>query len=320
MAAESEILLEAGTNELEVVEFSLKFPDEHGKMLLQTFGINVAKVREIIRIPQITKLPSQHASILGICTLRDELIPILNLSDWLYNYDALNDKQKLIVAEFNLIKVGFIVHDVNRIHRLSWAQVESPDSVNNMDIENSSVVGIIKLDEKIILMLDIEKILAELNPELGIINMNDNVAKSQQNHNILLAEDSVVIRNMLCDKLHKAGFNITSFHDGLAAWEHLQDTVANVKSAAEVFEIYDLVITDIEMPKMDGYSLTKNIKTHPLLTNLPVIIFSSMITDDARHKGQSIGADAQYAKPQINSIIADIEDIIKKRDEKTEAA
>ncbi|KAA3656814.1 MAG: chemotaxis protein CheW, partial [Calditrichaeota bacterium] len=148
MAAQTDILLESGTNELELIEFLLKYPDEYGNMIEQPFGINVAKVREIIRIPKITKLPSQHASVLGIFKLRNELIPVMNLADWLFNYDYCDEKQKLIVSEFNTIKVGFIVHDVNRIHRFSWSQVESPDSINEMDIDNSSVVGLIKMEQR----------------------------------------------------------------------------------------------------------------------------------------------------------------------------
>ncbi len=316
MAAETDILLETGTNELELIEFSLKYPDTYGKMIYQSFGINVAKVREIIRVPQITKLPGQHETLLGIFKLRDELIPVMNLADWLYHYKERDDKQKLIVTEFNALKVGFIVHDVERIHRLSWMQVESPDNINDLDFDNSSVVGLIKSQEKIILMLDIEKILAEINPDLGINAMSDKIIQADTERKILLAEDSVTIRNMLTQKLRAAGYQIKSFHNGLAAWEHLQELAVSIEDPGDIFQTYDLVITDIEMPKLDGYSLTKNIKTHEKLSGLPVIIFSSMITDDARHKGESVGADAQFSKPQIDCILDSMEEIIKKRDEK----
>ena len=316
MATETEILLETGTNELELIEFLLKYPDEYGNMIVQSFGINVAKVREIIRIPKITKLPSQHPAILGIFKLRDELIPVLNLADWLYHYDHRDEKQKLIVTEFNTIKVGFIVHDVNRIHRLSWQEVESPDSINEMDIDNSSIIGIIKMEQKIILMLDIEKILAEINPQLSLNAMHNELLNPATERKIILAEDSVTIRAMLTEKLTSAGYKITPFHNGLSAWEHLEELASSTRDMDSIFASYDVVITDIEMPQMDGYSLTKKIKSHPLLSGLPVVIFSSMITDDARHKGESVGADAQYSKPQIDSILEGMEKIIQQRDEK----
>lgn len=310
MAIDSNILLESGTNELEIVEFKLNNSAEDENSF-QSFGINVAKVREIIRLPAITKLPNLPNCVLGIFTLRDRLIPALDLNKYLYGNTINQSNRKMIIAEFNKMACGFIVNDVHRIHRISWSQIEAPDTLNEFNNNESSVIGIIKFDDRNILMIDIEKIIADIDPKSAI-----DIAEASKTLTgkpiAITAEDSSTIRKMITDKLIGAGFEIKSFNDGEAAWNYLTEISGKCKSAADLKNYVNVIVTDIEMPKMDGYTLTKNIKSDNILTNVPVVIFSSIVSQDVMHKGKSVGADAQLTKPQIGILIDTIYEILEK--------
>ncbi|MCX6155425.1 MAG: chemotaxis protein [Candidatus Kapabacteria bacterium] len=303
------ILLETGTNELEVVEFVLAYIDESKKQKSQSFGINVAKVREIIRMPELTRLPGLSDTVCGIFRLRDVLIPAIDLTKYLYSVNSYNKNYKMIIAEFNKIRVGLIVSDVSKIHRISWSQIISPESVNEMESENSTVVGIIKVEDKNILMLDIEKILFDIDPS-GLNKIQDVNIEVKGKPVALTAEDSFTVRKMVTERLTKAGFELIPFKDGLEAWEAL---VALAEKSDDIFDKVNIVITDIEMPRMDGYTLTKNIKSHPKLCKLPVVIFSSIISGEMLHKGRSVGVDAQLTKPQIGELLETINLLIEQK-------
>ncbi|RID87609.1 chemotaxis signal transduction protein CheV [Peribacillus asahii] len=287
------ILLESGTNELEIVEFGI------GK---NKFGINVIKVKEIINPVPITIVPHAHPNVEGIIELRGEVLPVVNVADALGFPASENPKQdKFIVAEFNQQKVVFHVHSVTQIHRISWTQIEKPsDMYQGLE---GQIIGVIKLNGDMILLLDFEKIVVEINPETGIsIQQVKKLGKrSNSQTRLVVAEDSPLLRKLLHDTLTEAGFEyLEFFENGQDALDYLEGIVESGKPLAD--EVH-LVITDIEMPQMDGHHLTKRIKQHPELSKLPVIIFSSLITDSLRHKGQIVGADAQISKPEITALI-----------------
>ena len=310
MGMETNILLESGTNELEIVEFRLNSVNSQGLATVQSFGINVAKVREIVRMPQITKLPNLPPSVLGLFTLRNKLIPALDLNNYLFRQPNNADNRKMIIAEFNKMACGFIVNDVHRIHRISWAQIEAPDTLNELNSSDSTVVGIIKFEDRNVLMIDIEKIIADIDPNSaidGVIEIPTVTGKPIA----VTAEDSATIRKMITDKLNLAGFEIVSFNDGEAAWNYLNELSKTCKNINELHNKVNVIITDIEMPKMDGYTLTKNIKGDSLLSQIPVVIFSSIVSQDVLHKGKSVGADAQLTKPQIGILIETIRELLK---------
>ncbi len=302
MGSQTNILLESGTNELEIVEFILKFPGKNGSEVTQSFGINVAKVREIIRMPELTKLPSLHEGVLGVFSLRDSLIPALDLSNYLYGIENKEESRKMIITEFNKIRCGFIVNEVNRIHRISWGQIDSPEALQDFDSERSSIIGIIKFENKNILMIDIEKIVAEIDPK-SAIDIRSPAHKMTGKPKAITAEDSATIRRMITGRLKSAGFEIQSFNDGLEAWQELENIAEKAAAGADIKDFVDVIITDIEMPRMDGYSLIKQIKSNQYLSSLPVVIFSSLINQDVLHKGKSVGADAQLTKPQIGELL-----------------
>ena len=310
MGMETNILLESGTNELEIVEFRLNSINSQGLATVQSFGINVAKVREIVRMPQITKLPNLPPSVLGLFTLRNKLIPALDLNNYLFRQPNNAENRKMIIAEFNKMACGFIVNDVHRIHRISWAQIEAPDTLNELNSSDSTVVGIIKFEDRNVLMIDIEKIIADIDPNSAIDGVIEILTVTGKPIAVT-AEDSATIRKMITDKLNLAGFEIVSFNDGEAAWNYLNELSKTCKNINELHNKGNVIITDIEMPKMDGYTLTKNIKGDSLLSQIPVVIFSSIVSQDVLHKGKSVGADAQLTKPQIGILIETIRELLK---------
>ena len=310
MGMETNILLESGTNELEIVEFRLNSVNSQGLATVQSFGINVAKVREIVRMPQITKLPNLPPSVLGLFTLRNKLIPALDLNNYLFRQPNNAENRKMIIAEFNKMACGFIVNDVHRIHRISWAQIEAPDTLNELNSSDSTVVGIIKFEDRNVLMIDIEKIIADIDPNSAIDGVIEILTVTGKPIAVT-AEDSATIRKMITDKLNLAGFEIVSFNDGEAAWNYLNELSKTCKNINELHNKVNVIITDIEMPKMDGYTLTKNIKGDSLLSQIPVVIFSSIVSQDVLHKGKSVGADAQLTKPQIGILIETIRELLR---------
>lgn len=287
------ILLESGTNELELVEFGI------GK---NKFGINVIKVKEIINPVPITQIPHAHRNVEGIIELRGEVLPVVNVATALgFPVSETPDLDKFIVTEFNKQKIVFHVHSVTQIHRISWNEIEKPSEMyQGLD---SQIIGVVKLRGEMILLLDFEKIVVEINPETGInVQEVKKLGKRERsNKKLLVAEDSPLLRKLLFDTLSEAGFlDVEFFENGLDALKYLE-SLAN--SGKDVTKEVQLIITDIEMPQMDGLHFTKRVKEHPQLSKLPVIIFSSLITDDLRHKGQMVGAQDQVSKPEIAELV-----------------
>ncbi|RXI97839.1 chemotaxis signal transduction protein CheV [Anaerobacillus alkaliphilus] len=294
------ILLESGTNELEVIVFSI------GEGV---FGINVMKVREIINPLPVTKMPNGHPNVEGIIRLRDEVIPVIDLAKVIgFPASERPEQDKIIVAELNKMKVAFHVHNVSRIHRISWEQIEKPTKLSQ-GLEGSTI-GVIKMDENMILLLDYEKIVVDISPESGI-NVGQLKAlgpRERSNKKIVIAEDSPVLRKLLEDTLSSAGYkNLHFFEDGRQAWDYLEQLGNNKNTISELPHV---IITDIEMPKMDGHHLTKRIKEHKVLNDIPVVIFSSLITGDLFHKGERVGADAQVSKPEIVHLVQKIDQLL----------
>lgn len=211
------------------------------------------------------------------------------------------EQDKFIVAEFNKQKIVFHVHTVTQIHRISWDQIEKPSEMYQGP--ESQIIGVVKLYGEMILLLDFEKIVVEINPETGI-NVQQVKKLGQRERStkkLVVAEDSPLLRKLLHDTLNEAGFtNIEFFENGKDALQYLEAITSQGKSITDEVQ---LVITDIEMPQMDGHHFTRRIKENSQTAKLPVIIFSSLITDDLRHKGQMVGANAQVSKPEIAELV-----------------
>ncbi|WP_153720686.1 chemotaxis protein [Sporosarcina cascadiensis] len=300
MANDSGILLESGTNELEIVGF---------EMGGNRYGINVIKVKEIIMPLPITPIPHAHFAVEGIIQLRGEVLPVVSMEKILGMAPSANPQdEKYIVASFNKQTVVFKVHNVTQIHRISWNQIEKPSGI--YAAENSQVIGVIKLDGEMLLLLDFEKIILDINPEGGInVEQVKKLGKRERSDKrLLIAEDSPLLRKLLNDTLTEAGYgNLDFYENGKDAYDYLE-SIAD--QGIDVQKEVQLVITDIEMPQMDGHHFTKRIRENSKLAELPIIIFSSLITDDLKHKGLSVGADDQVSKPEIAELVLKIDKFI----------
>ncbi|MED1601785.1 chemotaxis protein [Alkalihalophilus marmarensis] len=292
------ILLDSGTNELEVIVFNVG----NG-----TYGINVMKVREIVQTQTVTHIPNSHPHIEGMIRLRDEVLTVVNLKEVLGCVSEGDDSQdKFIVSELNKMKVAFRVSCVSRIHRISWEQIEKPTELSQG--LQSATTGVIKLDGQMILLLDFEKIVVDINPSKGInVEQVRKLGRRERSHKkIVVAEDSAMLRKLLHQTLAEAGYEqVTFFENGKEALDYLEYLQTSDEHTVE--EEVQLVITDLEMPKMDGLHLTRRIKEDDDFKRIPVIIFSSLITDDLYHKGIAVGADRQVSKPEIVKLIEEID-------------
>ena len=287
------ILLETGTNEFEIVEFSI------GNV---NYGINVAKVREVIQRTPVTAMPQAHPYIDGLFTLRGKAIPLVNLPRCL-NVTNGDDAKNIIVTEINNYDIGFLVENVSRIHRISWKDMEPSPEVG----DQSRVVGIVKMPNRIVLLLDFETIIAEVNPEINakLTTVEDTTAdiKARRvNEHIVVAEDSAMLRDLLVTTLHDAGYRfVRDFGNGKDAWVYLHSLS---EKEGNIFNHVSMIVSDVEMPQMDGHRLLKLVRGNDRLKDVPFILFSSLINEEMRLKGEELGASAQISKPEIGQLIS----------------
>ncbi len=296
-----EILLESGTNELEVMEFTIA--DRH-------FGINVSKVVEIMQYNKVTPMPNSNPFIEGIFKPRESIMTVVNLASFMGLPPSGNEERDiLIITHFNRISTAFHVHSVEAIHRISWLDIEKPDAAIYGG-EEGLATGIARFDGKLITIVDFEKILADISPQssLQISDVERLGERSRVEKPILIAEDSPMLERLLLEALHKSGYiNVVCCSNGMEAWEKLNEFK---DSGIPLKEQVSCVITDIEMPQMDGHRLTKLIKDDSVLKVLPVLIFSSLINEDMRKKGIALGANAQLAKPDIAQLVKLIDELV----------
>lgn len=297
---ETKILLENGTNELEVLEFVVDG---------NAYGINVAKIREIITYQDVTPVPNAHPSVEGIFMPRDRMITAIDLRNCLQRGES-KPGGLFIITSFNKLDIAFHVDAVVGIHRVSWVDIIKPGATVTTTDEGIST-GIIKINGKLIIILDFEKIVSDINPETGL-QMADIDTLGSRNENdvpILVAEDSALLRKLIVDSLRKSGYdNIIKAENGQEAWE----IISSCKNKGTLHEDIKLLITDIEMPLMDGHRLTRLVKSDDETKSLPIIIFSSLVNEEMRRKGEELGADAQLSKPEIGNLVKMIDQLLGK--------
>ena len=297
---DTNILLESGTNELEVLEFTLG--DNH-------YGINVAKIREILQYMPVTPVPNTHPSVEGIFMPRDTMITVINLKNCL-NLPQTDEKGLFIITNFNKLNVAFHVDQVIGIHRVSWENIIKPDETL-MGEHGSTATGVIKMDDRLIVILDFEAIVASISPQTGLrVNDIDEMeARDRSDATILIAEDSALLSKLITECLKKSGYtNLIVEENGQEAW----DVIEAMQAKGDITKHLDCIITDIEMPLMDGHRLTKLVKSDAELRDIPVIIFSSLVNEEMRKKGEQLGADAQLTKPEIGKLVEAIDKLLDK--------
>jgi len=314
------ILLKSGTNELEIIEIYIDEEDGYRGY----YGVNVAKVLEIINMPaNVNKPPNSADFVTGVFNHRGKVIMLLDLAAWLGRKRVEKEKQIVVITEFNNITSAFLVSGVTRIHRTSWGNIKSVD--NYMQNFCDAITGMVLLEGRTVLMLDLERVLGELDPRLAVPEgkpeekiqdiPDTKIAGIKMPIKVLHADDSKIIRHSVKELLEKdKEFIVISTADGKAAWNcliELKNKAADLSKDINGF--IDIVLSDIEMPEMDGYSLCQKIKNDQELKKLPVVLFSSLITDKLRHKGISVGADAQFAKPNPVELVHDLKEILSQR-------
>ena len=296
---DSKILLENGTNELEVLEFMLDG---------NSYGINVAKIREIIPFQTVTPVPNAHPSIEGIFMPRDVMITAIDLKNCLQRGQS-EETGLFIITNFNKLDIAFHVDQVIGIHRVSWTEIIKPNTTVSSS-DDSISTGIIKMNGKLIIILDFEKIISDINPETGLKTAEiDALGKRERNEvPILIAEDSPLLNRLIVDSLKKAGYvNLIHTENGQEAWDVITDCIDRDILSENVA----CVITDIEMPLMDGHRLTRLIKENDKTKHIPVVIFSSLVNEEMKVKGQALGANAQLSKPEIANLVKKIDELTK---------
>jgi len=295
---DTKILLENGTNELEILEFTLAG---------NSYGINVAKIREIIPYQAVTPVPNSHPSIEGIFMPRDIMITAIDLKNCLGRGES-DSNGLFIVTNFNKLDIAFHVENVLGIHRVSWKDIIKPDATISTT-DDSVATGIVKKDNKLIIILDFEKIVADINPETGlkVSEINELGPRKRSSVPILIAEDSPLLNKLIVDSLKNAGYeNLIHTENGQKAY----DVICQCKEDGSLEEHVKCIITDIEMPEMDGHRLTKLVKDDPQTADIPVVIFSSLVNDEMKKKGEALGADAQLSKPEIGNLVRIIDQLV----------
>ncbi len=284
---DTKILLENGTNEREGLEFKLD---------ANAYGINVAKIKEIINYQEVTPVPNAHPSVEGIFMPRDTMITAIDLKNCLQR--GVSEPGGLfIVTNFNKLDIAFHVDSVVGIHRVSWREIIKPGTTISTS-EDGVSTGIIKFDDRLIIILDFEKIVTDINPETGlkVADIEELGERHRIDVPILIAEDSPLLNKLIVDSLHKAGYvNLIHTENGQQAYDVIQEC----KKEGTLKEHVQCIITDIEMPIMDGHRLTKLVKSDDETKGIPIVIFSSLVNDDMKRKGEALGANAQLSKPEI---------------------
>jgi two-component system, chemotaxis family, chemotaxis protein CheV len=295
---QSKILLESGTNELELMEFIISG---------ETFGINVAKVREIMMAQEVKMMPRSHEVVEGVFKPRGDIITVIDLGKYLNLPKNKNgNRDMFIITHFNNLNFAFHVDSVVGIDRISWTEIKKPDRVIYGG-EEGVATGITEYKKRLITILDFEKIIAEISPESSI--QPDSIDKlgkrDDRDKTILIAEDSMLLSKMIIECLHKAGYKSTIKADnGQEAWNYLEEA----KLSGDPIKNYvSCIVSDIEMPLMDGHRLTKLVKTDEVLKEIPLILFSSLISNEMRIKGNQLGADEQITKPEIDKLVSIID-------------
>ena len=294
----SDILLKTGTGEVEIIDFIVN--ERH-------YAINVLKVREIVNIQDITPLPQTSEEILGLTNIRGEVNTVVDLRMVLQKERTANYKGSLgLLCEFNETKVVFLVDRVNGIKRILWSDIKSMEQQDSTGVS----IGTILDENNIIMMLDFESIIIAAHLCKNYLEEDRQKKRKNSNTYIVVVDDSHAIREMIKCTLEDAGFgHVRVFQNGQEAKDYLFELKRNY---GKDFDQYiHLLITDIEMPVLDGYTLTKAVKEDPILNNLKVVLFSSLITPELMHKGEAVGADVQISKPSMKHLVEVIEDLLE---------
>ena len=301
----------AGTNRLEVLLFSLGIDSETGRDEL--FGINVFKVREVMHVPDITRAPDMPQGVEGMVSLRGIMVPIVNLPKFC-GLETQDDTGILMITEYNKHVQGFLVNTVDTIKRLDWDDVKAPPPMiaNTM---GGLVTAVAEMDDgRLVMIMDVERVLAET---ASFYDDEDIFADIESDSiegdiTIMCADDSKVARDQVASTLDHLGIKHIGAHNGAEAWEKLKEIAEKAEAAGKpTSDFIQVILTDVEMPEMDGYVLTRKVKEDPRFNGIPVIMHSSLSSEANQSLGESVGADAYVPKFQPVELAATLKKVIE---------
>jgi two-component system chemotaxis response regulator CheV len=303
--------LKVGSNEMELVDFRI-LKEENGEIYEGIYGINVSKVREIIRIPKLTELPGTPDYIEGIFDLRSVVIPVVNLAKWMgiTEPEGIEEKSRIIITEFNNVLIGFVVHEAKRIRRISWSDIEpSTFSSNSGSLDGSKITGVTMIEnDNVLLILDLESVVQDLGlyePDI------DNIPAELESFQglALVLDDSSTARKIVKEALVKMGFDVieaTDGEDGLKKLESIYDTYGN-----DVSNHLKLIISDVEMPRMDGFHFAANVKEDGRFNNVPIVFNSSISDSFSEGRGEKAGGEAYLVKFDASSFYNEVARVVR---------
>jgi len=284
----------AGANRLEVLLFSLGFDENTGRE--EVFGINVFKVREVLNTPEITRAPDMPPAVTGLVSLRGAMVPVVNVS----KFCGMNVKKEpgvLIVTEYNKQTQALLVDSVEHILRMEWNEIKVPPPMLAHQFGGLLTAVTEIQDNRIVMILDVERVLAETDQYGNDIDELKGIERIDADLTIMYADDSSMARKQIEQTLDHLGVHFIGTRNGSEAWHKLLDLKARAEALDKpIFDFVSAVLTDVEMPEMDGYVLTKKIKNDPILCDLPVLMHSSLSADANVSMGKTVGADIYVAK------------------------
>lgn len=302
--------LKVGSNEMELVDFRILKQEEDG-IYEGIYGINVSKVREIIKFPELTDLPGTPEFIEGIFDLREVVIPVVNLAKWMgiVEPESARANARIIITEFNNVLIGFIVHDAKRIRRINWGDIEPASFAAGSEIDGSKITGVTQIEgDNVLLILDLESVVQDL----GLYEADvDNIPEDMDVFSglALVLDDSSTARKIVKDALQKMGFKVVEAIDGeegLSKLEELYDVYGK-----ELCNNLKIIISDVEMPKMDGFHFAANAKEDARFSKIPIVFNSSISDHFSESRGKEAGAEAYLVKFQASSFYDEVSRVVR---------
>jgi len=303
--------LKVGSNEMELVDFRI-FKQEDDHVYEGIYGINVSKVREIIKMPSLTELPGTPEFIEGIFDLREVVIPVVNLAKWMGITEPQEAKKntRVIITEFNNVLIGFIVHEAKRIRRISWSDIEPATFMNSSSgLEANKITGVTKIEgDSVLLILDLESVVQDL----GLYEPETDTAPAEIETFSGLAmvlDDSSTARKIVKDALQKMGFNVVEAMDGEEGLKKLNDLYETY--GEKTSENLKIIISDVEMPKMDGFHFASRVKDDERFKNIPIVFNSSISDSFSEGRGADAGGEAYLVKFQASSFFDEVSRVVR---------
>lgn len=303
--------LKVGSNEMELVDFRI-FNDGEDGVYEGIYGINVSKVREIIRVPKLTELPGTPDFIEGIFDLRDVVIPVVNLAKWMGITPPEGGEKdfRIVITEFNNVLIGFIVHEAKRIRRINWSDIEPATFTSNSGtLEGSKITGVTKIEgDSVLLILDLESVVQDLGlyePDVDTIPQELDTFSGIA----LILDDSATARKIVKDALSKMGFQVVEAIDGQEGLEKLDELYGLYEDS--ISEHLKLILSDVEMPRMDGFHFAANVKEDSRFKNVPIIFNSSISDHFSEIRGKEAGAEAYLVKFEAGTFYDEVSRVVR---------